>query len=49
MRNTPWMVIDLMTNETLGWYETEMAAMMNHRDEPVDIQYRPGRKKKVKK
>lgn len=49
MRAKPWMVIDLMTNETLGWYETDTEAWLAHRDQPVDIQYRPGRKAKVKK
>lgn len=49
MRTHPWLVIDLMTNENLGWYETETAALMAHKNSPVTIQYRPGRKKKVKK
>lgn len=49
MRDKPWMVIDLMTNETLGWYATDLEAAFAHQGEPVDIQYRPGRKGKVKK
>jgi hypothetical protein len=49
MRENPWMVIDLLTGETLGWYHTSEEAWLTHNDEPVDVQYRPGRKKKVKK
>lgn len=49
MREKPWMVIDLLTDETLGWYESDIAASVAHKGEPVSIQYRPGRKRKVKK
>lgn len=48
MREKPWMVIDLLTDETLGWYTTDVEAYLAHKDEPVDIQYRPGRKGKAK-
>jgi hypothetical protein len=50
MREKPWCVINLLddTAET-KWYETESAAIIDNFNEPVDIQYRPGRKAKVKK
>lgn len=49
MRDKPWMVVDVMTNEIVGWYETEAAALVAHFNDPVDISYRPGRKGKAKK
>lgn len=49
MRTKPWIVIDLLTDETLGWFETETAALIAHKNDPVTIQYRPGRKAKVKR
>lgn len=48
MRENPWMVIDLLTDETLGRYATEVAALSAHMFEPVTVIYRPGNKK-VKK
>ena len=48
MRDKPWMVIDLLTNATLGWYITDTLAWTNHHGEPVDVIYRPGRKKAKK-
>lgn len=41
-----WYAVDLMTNEIHGPYDTEIAALMNHRNDPVDIQYRRFRGKK---
>lgn len=50
MRDKPWAVIDLLddTAET-KWYATEIEAAIAHKGEAVTIQYRPGRKGKVKK
>lgn len=49
MRTKPWMVINLLTNATLGWYASDIEAWDAHRGQPVDVQYRPGRKAKVKR
>jgi hypothetical protein len=40
------MVIDVLTNETLGWYASDIEASLAHKGEPVSVIYRPGRKKK---
>lgn len=49
MRAKPWMSVDLMTGEVIGWYENEVEAAKNSLGKAVSIQYRPGRKKAVKK
>lgn len=49
MREKPWQVINVITNETLGWYENDDIAYLTHAGEPISVIYRPGRKKKVKK
>lgn len=49
MRDKPWQVIDLLTDETLAWYENEAIAWSAHAGQPVTVLYRPGRKKRVKK
>lgn len=45
MRELPWQVIDLLTDETLGWYRNDVEARLKHAGEPVTVIYRPGRKK----
>lgn len=50
MREKPWAVIDLLDpNAATCWHETEVEAIIHHRGEAVSVQYRPGRKAKVKK
>ena len=49
MRENPYQVVNLLTNETVGWYASSAAAWLAHPGEPVDVIFRPGRKKKVKK
>ena len=44
---TPWMVVNVMTNEIVGYYEDDVKAADNHVGEPVSIQYRPKRKRKT--
>lgn len=44
---TPWMVVDLMKNEVVGYYDSEISALMAHQGEPVDVQYRPLRKRRA--
>lgn len=46
MRNEPWQVINVLTNETLGWYATDLKAYEAHKGEPITVIYRPGRKGK---
>lgn len=48
MRENPYMAINLLTNETVGWYASPNAAHLAHPNEPIDVIYRPGRKKKAK-
>jgi hypothetical protein len=48
MRENPYMVINVLTNEVIGWYAGPNEAHMAHPDEPIEVIYRPGRKKKVK-
>ena len=43
-----WYAIDLMTNEIHGPYDTEVAAWLNHKGEPVDVQWRKFRKARKK-
>lgn len=49
MREKPWQVIDLLTNETIGWYAEDWQAHYENRGKAISVLYRPGRKKKVKK
>lgn len=50
MREKPWAVVNLLNPDAeIMWYTSEMDAALAHRGEAVDIQYRPGRKGKVKK
>lgn len=50
MRDKPWAVIDLL-DEKAGteWFETEIEAITASIGRSVTIQYRPGRKAKVKR
>jgi len=43
--DTPWQCIDLITEETMGWYDTDLSALMDNRGKQVDTYYRPSRKK----
>ena len=50
MRDKPWMVIDVLDDTApVRWYTTELEALVATQGEPVSIQYRPGRKRKVRK
>lgn len=50
MRDKPWAVIDLMDPDAATvWYATEGEAIVKTFGRAVSIQYRPGRKAKVKK
>lgn len=42
----PWIAIDLLTNENLGRYETEVAALIAHRGQPIEVIYRPDRRRR---
>lgn len=49
MREKPYQIIDLLTNETVAWC-TYAEYMRDYAGKPgYDVNYRPGRKKKVKK
>ena len=43
--DTPWQSIDLMTDECVGWYSTDMAAYSDAGDRSIIVHYRPKRKK----
>jgi hypothetical protein len=47
MRENPYQVIDLMTNETVEW--TDYNGTLKYLDGGYDISYRPGRKTTKKK
>lgn len=47
--STPWMVVNLMTDEIVGYYQTDTIAGVAHAGEPVSIQYRPKPKRKAKR
>lgn len=50
MREKPWAVIDLLdSTKEIKWYTTDIEAAIAHEGEAVSIQYRPGRKAKVKR
>lgn len=43
---TPWEAVDVLTNEVLGWYDSEVNGLMAYRGKPeVRIYYRPSRRK----
>lgn len=49
MREKPYQIIDLLTNETVAWV-TYAEYCQDWTGKPgYDVNYRPGRKKKVKK
>ena len=39
-----WYAVDLFTNEIHGPYTTEVEALLTHKGEAVDVQYRKFRK-----
>jgi hypothetical protein len=45
--DTPWMVVDVMKNEVVGYYATDIEAADAHVGEPVTIQYRPLKRRKA--
>jgi hypothetical protein len=49
MREKPWIAIDLLTDETVGWYHNEVEAWTENAGKPVTVLYRPGRKGKAKR
>lgn len=50
MRDKPWAVIDLLDDTAATeWFETETDAIKASIGRSVTIQYRPGRKAKVKR
>jgi hypothetical protein len=44
---TPWMVVNVMTNEVVGYYGSDIEAYDAHSGEPVSVQYRPKRPRKA--
>lgn len=50
MRDKPWAVIDVLDDTAATeWFATQTEAEVYAMGKPVVIQYRPGRKGKVKK
>lgn len=50
MRDKPWAMIDLLDDgRETEWFETEVAAIKASIGRSVTIQYRPGRKAKVRR
>lgn len=50
MRDKPWAVVDLMDPDAeIKWYHTDTEAWLDNRGKAVDVQWRPGHKKRVKK
>lgn len=49
MREKPYHVINTETNETVAWCTYEEYVMTYAGKPNIDVIYRPGRKKKVKK
>lgn len=47
--DTPYRVYDVLTGEELGRYGSYVAASDAHHGQPIEIIYRPSRRKKVKK
>lgn len=45
----PYKAYDVMTSEYLGGYAQPYLAHLAHKDRGIEVIYRPGRKKKVKK
>lgn len=41
-----WFAVDLFTNEIHGPYDTEVEALLKHKGEAVDVQYRKFRGKR---
>ena len=48
MRNEPYQIIDTATNETVAWVTYEDYILKYAGMPGYDVNYRPGRKKKVK-
>lgn len=48
MKSKPWIAVNVLTNEVLGNYESEVAALMDNKGQPVQVQYAP-RAREVKK
>lgn len=46
MPTAAYRVYNLMTNEELGRYDSEYAAAVAHKGEPVTIIYRPSKRKR---
>jgi hypothetical protein len=46
---TPYRVYDVLTGEELGRYSSYNSAAVAHEGQPIEIIYRPSRRKKVKK
>jgi hypothetical protein len=45
---TPWQAIDVMTDETVGWYDDNNRAYLDNPDKALSVWYRPSRKKVTK-
>lgn len=43
--DTPYQAIDLLTELTVGWYDTAFNASMDNKGKPVDVFYRPSKRK----
>ena len=42
---TPYQAIDLLTDQTVGWYDTLFNASYENKGKSVDVFYRPSKKK----
>lgn len=41
MKSKPWIAIDLMTNEVVGNYSSEVEALLANKGKAIDVQYAP--------
>lgn len=49
MREKPYQIVNVITNETVAWCTYEEYVQTHAGDGLYDVSYRPGRKTKVKK
>lgn len=49
MREKPYQIVDTLTNETIEWCTYEEYILKYAGKPATDVNYRPGRKSKVKK
>lgn len=44
--DTPYQCINVMTNEVIGWYDSENSAYLDNPDTAIDVSYRRPRRTK---